>query len=40
MVVVVVELGVAGNDAGVELGGFRSSGELELDATVIVEARG
>ena len=38
--VVVVELGVTGNDTSDEFGGCRSSGELELDATVIAGARG
>ena len=38
--VVVVELGVAGNVAGDDLGGRRSSGVDELDATGHGEARG
>ena len=37
---VVVGLGVAGNDAGDELCGCRSSGEVELEATGHGEARG
>ena len=35
-----VELGVAGNDAGDDLGGRRSSDEDELVGAVIMEARG
>ena len=38
--VVVVGLGVAGNDAGDDPGGRRSSDEDELVGVVIVEARG
>ena len=38
--VVVVELKVAGNDAGDELCGCRSLGEDELVAVVVFEARG
>ena len=38
--VVEVELGEAGNDAGDDLGGRRSSGEDEPEATGHVEARG
>ena len=40
MVVVVVELQVAGNNAGDELCGCRSSGEVELVVVVILEAQG
>ena len=38
--VVVVELKVAGNDAGDERCGCRSSGEYELVGAVVLEARG
>ena len=38
--VVEVELGEAGNDAGDDLGGRRSSGEDESEATGHGEARG
>ena len=38
--VVVVELGVAGNGAGDDLGGRRSSGDEEPEATGHSEARG
>ena len=38
--VVVVELKVAGNDAGDELCSCRSSGEAELVGAVVLEARG
>ena len=38
--VVEVELREAGNDAGDDLGGRRSSGEAELEATGHGEARG
>ena len=38
--VVVVELGVVGNDVGDEFSSCWSSGELELDATVFAGARG
>ena len=40
LLVVVVELGVAGNVAGDDLGGRRSSGEVEPEATGHGEARG
>ena len=40
LLVVVVELGVAGNGAGDDFGGRRSSGEVELDARGHGEARG
>ena len=40
LLVVVVELGVAGNVAGDDFGGRRSSGEVELDARGHGEARG
>ena len=39
-VVVVAGLGVAGNDAGNESSGYRSSGEVELVGAVLVEVRG
>ena len=39
-VVVVAGLGVAGNDAGDESSGCRSSGEVELVGAVLVEVRG
>ena len=38
--VVLVELGVAGNGAGDDFGGRRSSGAVELEATGHGEARG
>ena len=38
--VVVAGLGVAGNDAGDESSGCRSSGEVELVGAVLVEVRG
>ena len=38
--VVAVELGVAGNEAGDELCSCRSSGEVELVAMVTLEAQG
>ena len=37
LLVALVELGVAGNDAGDDFGGRRSSGEVELEATGISE---
>ena len=40
LLVVVVELGVAGNGAGDDIGGRRSSGEVELDARGHDEAHG
>ena len=40
LLVVVVELGVAGNVAGDDLGGRRSSGDEEPEATGHGEARG
>ena len=40
LLVVVVELGVAGNVAGDDLGGCRSSGEVELEAMGHGEACG
>ena len=40
LLVVLVELGVAGNGAGDDLGGRRSSGEDEPEATGHGEARG
>ena len=40
LLVVVVELGVAGNDAGDDLGSCRSSGEEEPEATGHGEVRG
>ena len=40
LLVVVVELGVAGNVAGDDLGGRRSSGEVEPEATGHGKARG
>ena len=40
LLVVLVELGVAGNGAGDELGGRRSSGDDEPEATGHGEARG
>ena len=40
LLVVVVELEVAGNGAGGDLGGRRSSGEVEPEATGHGEARG
>ena len=40
LLVVVVELGVAGNIAGDDFGGRRSSAEVELDARGHDEARG
>ena len=40
LLVVLVELGVAGNGAGDDFGGRRSSGEVELDARGHGEARG
>ena len=40
LLVVVVELGVARNGAGDDLGGRRSSGEVELDARGHGEVRG
>ena len=40
LLVALVELGVAGNGAGDDFGGRRSSGEVELEATEHGEARG
>ena len=40
LLVALVELGVAGNGAGDDLGGRRSSGDEELEATGHGEARG
>ena len=40
LLVVVVELGVAGNGTGDDFGGHRSSGEVELKAMGHGEARG
>ena len=40
LLVALVELGVAGNGAGDDFGGHRSSGEVELDARGHGEARG